>query len=105
MLHVPLIYDYVCCVPLFLLLRFEHAVGRIFTTELTYLFDLHDTPPTGPIIFRKDMIAGRAKDISEGIELANQSIDSGKAFDKLERLIEFTHAEQSFLRKNIHASV
>jgi anthranilate phosphoribosyltransferase len=51
------------------------------------------------------MIAGRAKDFNVGIALANQSIDSGEALSKLERLIEFTHGEQNFLRKNIHASV
>lgn len=44
------------------------------------------------------MIAGRAKDFNEGIELANQSIDSGKALHALERLIEFTNEERSFLR-------
>jgi anthranilate phosphoribosyltransferase len=44
------------------------------------------------------MIAERAKDFGEGIELANESIDSGEAFKKLERLIEFTNAEQRFLR-------
>ena len=44
------------------------------------------------------MIAGRAKDFDEGIELANQSIDSGEAFNKLERLIEFTNAERRYLR-------
>jgi anthranilate phosphoribosyltransferase len=44
------------------------------------------------------MIAGRAKDFGEGIELANQSIDSGEAFNKLERLIEFTNAERRYLR-------
>ena len=44
------------------------------------------------------MIAGRAKDFNEGIELANQSIDSGEAFNKLERLIEFTNAESRYLR-------
>ncbi|MEW6374424.1 MAG: anthranilate phosphoribosyltransferase [Thermodesulfobacteriota bacterium] len=44
------------------------------------------------------MIAGRAKDFKEGIELANQSIDSGEALHKLERLIEFTHSEQRYLR-------
>ena len=43
-------------------------------------------------------IAGRAKDFNEGIELANQSIDSGKALHTLERLIEFTNEERSFLR-------
>ena len=44
------------------------------------------------------MIAGRARDFGEGIELANQSIDSGEAFDKLEKLIQFTHTEQRYLR-------
>jgi len=44
------------------------------------------------------MIAGRAKDFNEGIELANQSIDSGEAFKKLERLIKFTNTENRFLR-------
>jgi anthranilate phosphoribosyltransferase len=44
------------------------------------------------------MIAGRAKDLNEGIELANQSIDSGEAFNKLERLIEFTNTERRYLR-------
>jgi len=44
------------------------------------------------------MIAGRTKDFNEGIELANQSIDSGKALRTLERLIEFTNEERSFLR-------
>jgi len=44
------------------------------------------------------MIAGRAKNLDEGIELANQSIDSGEAFNKLERLIKFTHTEPRYLR-------
>ena len=44
------------------------------------------------------MIAGKAKDFSEGIELANQSIDSGKALRTLEGLIAFTNEERSFLR-------
>ena len=44
------------------------------------------------------MIAGRAKDLGEGIELANQSIDSGAAFHKLEQLIKFTHTERRYLR-------
>jgi anthranilate phosphoribosyltransferase len=46
------------------------------------------------------MIAGMAKDFDEGIELANQSIDSGEAFNKLERLIEFTNAEGRYLRNS-----
>jgi len=44
------------------------------------------------------MIAGRAKDFNEGIELANQSIDSGKPLRMLENLVKFTKAERSFLR-------
>jgi anthranilate phosphoribosyltransferase len=44
------------------------------------------------------MIAERAKDFSEGIELANQSIDSGKAYNKLKSLIEFTNAERRYIR-------
>ena len=34
--------------------------------------------------------AGRAAGIKEGIKTAEESIDSGKAYEKLERLIEFT---------------
>jgi len=44
------------------------------------------------------MITGRAKDFNEGVELGNQSIDSGEAFHKLERLIEFTDSERRYLR-------
>ena len=44
------------------------------------------------------MIAGKAKDIGEGIELANQSIDSGEAFSKLGKLIEFTNSDRRYLR-------
>jgi anthranilate phosphoribosyltransferase len=44
------------------------------------------------------MTAGRTKDFNEGIELANQSIDSGKALHTLENLVEFTKAERRFLR-------
>ncbi len=35
-------------------------------------------------------VAGRADSISEGIELAKESIDSGRAFEKLQRLKEIT---------------
>lgn len=35
-------------------------------------------------------VAGRANDINEGIKLAADSIDSDRAYKKLERLIEFT---------------
>jgi anthranilate phosphoribosyltransferase len=44
------------------------------------------------------MITGRAKNFDEGIELANQFIDSGEAFKKLERVIKFTKTERRFLR-------
>jgi anthranilate phosphoribosyltransferase len=42
--------------------------------------------------------AGRAEDFNEGIQLASQSIDSGKALHTLERLVEFTNEERGFLR-------
>jgi anthranilate phosphoribosyltransferase len=44
------------------------------------------------------MIAGKAKDFHEGIELAGHSIDSGKALDTLKNLVEFTRTERSFMR-------
>jgi anthranilate phosphoribosyltransferase len=43
--------------------------------------------------------AGRAKDFKKGIELADRSIDSGKALNTLEGLIEFTNAETRYVRK------
>jgi anthranilate phosphoribosyltransferase len=46
------------------------------------------------------VIAGRAKDFNEGVELANQSIDSGKALETLNRLIRFTNGEHRFLRSS-----
>jgi anthranilate phosphoribosyltransferase len=46
------------------------------------------------------MAGGKAKHFEEGIVLANQSIDSGEAFKKLERLIEFTNTERSYLRNS-----
>ena len=49
------------------------------------------------------VIAGRAKDFKKGIELANRSIDSGKAFNALERLVEFTNAESTYIRKAYEA--
>jgi len=36
-------------------------------------------------------VAGKAKDLKEGLKLAAESIDSGKAFNKLEELVEFTN--------------
>jgi len=42
--------------------------------------------------------AGRAKDINEEIELANQSIDSRKTLRTLESPVEFSKAEGRFLR-------
>ncbi len=45
------------------------------------------------------VIAGRAKDFNGGVELANQSIDSGKALNTLEKLVEFTNAEHRYVRK------
>lgn len=44
------------------------------------------------------MISGKAKELREGIELANHSIDSGSAFKTLERVKQFTNSEKRFLR-------
>jgi anthranilate phosphoribosyltransferase len=45
------------------------------------------------------VIAGWAKDFRDGIKLANQSIDSGRALKTLERLVEFTNVEERYFRK------
>jgi len=37
--------------------------------------------------------AGKAKDLTEGLELAARAIDSGGGADKLEALIEFTNKQ------------
>jgi anthranilate phosphoribosyltransferase len=47
------------------------------------------------------MIAGRVKDFNEGIELANRSIDSGDAFNTLQRAVKFTNAELRYLRNKL----
>lgn len=44
------------------------------------------------------MVAGKAKDFKEGIEMAQHSIDSGRALRALENLVGFTCAEHRFLR-------
>lgn len=36
-------------------------------------------------------VSGRSKDIAEGIKLAEEAIDTGKALEKLEKLIEITN--------------
>jgi anthranilate phosphoribosyltransferase len=51
------------------------------------------------------MIAGRTKNLGEGIELANQSIDSGEALNKFERLIKFTNTERRYLRNPYEAEM
>ncbi len=50
-------------------------------------------------------IAGRVKDVKEGIELAEQAIDSGKALDTLERLVQFTKSEHRFIRGELSAEM
>jgi anthranilate phosphoribosyltransferase len=51
------------------------------------------------------VIAGRVKDFKEGIELAKQSIDSGKALDLLNRLVQFTNSERRFIRGELAAEM
>ena len=36
------------------------------------------------------VVASKAKDIKDGIKLAAEAIDSGRALKKLEQLVEFT---------------
>ncbi len=43
-------------------------------------------------------MAGRVKDLKEGIGMAEEAIDSGNAFKTLERLIRFTNSENRFVR-------
>ncbi|MBI2981375.1 MAG: anthranilate phosphoribosyltransferase, partial [Deltaproteobacteria bacterium] len=38
------------------------------------------------------VVAGRAKDLEEGIMLANHSLDQGKAYSCLKKMIEITNA-------------
>jgi anthranilate phosphoribosyltransferase len=37
--------------------------------------------------------SGKASNLKEGIEMARESIDSGKAMKKLEELIKFSHRD------------
>jgi len=37
------------------------------------------------------LVGGKAADMEEGLELAQEAIDSGKALQKLEQLVEFSH--------------
>lgn len=50
-------------------------------------------------------VAGKAQDLSQGLDLANESIDSGAAFEKLEHLIRFGRGEQRFLRSHLELHV
>ena len=36
-------------------------------------------------------VCGKAKSIAEGVELARQAIDSGKALEQVNKLVEFTN--------------
>jgi anthranilate phosphoribosyltransferase len=51
------------------------------------------------------VVAGRAKDFKEGIDLAKQSIDSGKGLEILNRLIQFTNSEHRFIRGELAAEM
>lgn len=44
------------------------------------------------------VVAGKVRDLYEGIELAKHSIDSGGALNMLEKLLDFTNGLQRFLR-------
>ena len=49
------------------------------------------------------MAAGKTRNLKDGIALANQSIDSGEAYSRLQRLIEFTNRKHGFLRETHEA--
>jgi len=51
------------------------------------------------------VIAGKARDLNEGIKLANESIDSREALNRLERLVKFTNGEHRFLRNAYETEV
>ncbi|MDI6763139.1 MAG: anthranilate phosphoribosyltransferase [Thermodesulfobacteriota bacterium] len=51
------------------------------------------------------VVAGRVKDFKEGIDLAEQTIDSGKALDILNRLVQFTNSEHRFIRGELAAEM
>lgn len=51
------------------------------------------------------VVAGRARDFKEGMDLAKQTIDSGKALDILNRLIQFTNSEHRFIRGELAAEM
>lgn len=51
------------------------------------------------------VVAGRVKDFKEGIDLAEQIIDSGKALGVLNTLVQFTNSEGRFLRGELAAEV
>lgn len=46
-------------------------------------------------------MAGKAKNLQDGLELARASIDSGNALQKLEHLVRFTSGERRFLRNPV----
>ena len=45
------------------------------------------------------MAAGKAMNLKDGISLANQSIDSGESYNRLQRLVEFTNRDQGIFRR------
>jgi anthranilate phosphoribosyltransferase len=51
------------------------------------------------------VVAGRAKDFKEGMDLAKQTIDSGKGLEILDRLIQFTNSERRFIRGELAAEM
>ena len=44
-------------------------------------------------------VAGRAKDLAEGVEVARKTVSSGRAYEKLKALIEITHGDESKLER------
>ena len=45
------------------------------------------------------LVGGKADDLASGVDLARESIASGRAYNKLERLVEFTNGETTKLER------
>lgn len=74
----------------------EHIIGGDIEYNKKVFLDIlndRDIPQKNAIIMNASLsilISGLAKNLSEAVELAKKSISSGKAFDKLKKLVEAT---------------
>jgi anthranilate phosphoribosyltransferase len=45
------------------------------------------------------LVGGKVEDLASGVELARESIASGRAYDKLKALVEFTNGDTTKLER------